>query len=119
MTVDRTHAAELVIRAMLFRDPRPASIAQALADAGLLRSPLATVYRALYDTDSLGLHTTAGAAAHVCEEAAAQDWPDARLTWSPVVEDEPEGLMAMYAGDTPTEYYTEPLLVHDSTGGAR
>lgn len=111
MSADRIHAAELVVQAMLGRDPRPAAIAAALDAAGLLRSPLATVYRALYDAESTGLHTTVAGAARACEEAAARDWPSARLTWSPVDEDEPDGLMALYAGDTPTEYYTEPLTV--------
>ncbi len=112
-----TSAAELVIRAALARDPRPASIAHALASAGLLRGPL-TVHRALYDADSVGLFLTAQVAAEVCEQAAARDWPGARLTWAAVCDQDPAGWQALYADGCPTEYYTEPVRILASASDA-
>ncbi|MFE2352238.1 hypothetical protein [Kitasatospora cineracea] len=104
-------AAELVIRAALARDPQPAYIAAALAHANLLRGQPGTAYRALYDAESAGLFLTRRVAAEVCERAAAVDWPAARLTWTAVDEDEPDGLLALYADGEPTEYYTEPVRI--------
>ncbi|MEU3563539.1 hypothetical protein [Kitasatospora sp. NPDC006786] len=111
-----THAAELVVQAMLGRpDSRPAAIVQALKDAGLLRTAPLVVYRASWDAQSLGLYASRDVARGRCllDDDVAR--PGARMVWAPVNEDDPaEEYLAADGQDT--EYCVTAVPVRLTAG---
>ncbi|MFD9064211.1 hypothetical protein ACFVZ3_22110 [Kitasatospora purpeofusca] len=119
MTDHATHAAELVVRAMLGQDPTPKAIVRALADSGLLRTTPARVFRAGYDTEGLGLYATRKAARQLCEQSAAVERPGARMAWAPVEDADPDGIEHLTADGALTDYCVVPLPVLRTAGEIR
>ncbi|MGW2544630.1 hypothetical protein ACWC5I_28070 [Kitasatospora sp. NPDC001574] len=117
MTTDEhiIHAAELVVRAMLGQDPTPAAVTHALAAAGLLRTRPATVYRADWETESIGLYASRDVAEAVCVLAAMQGQPEAVMVWDRL-DDDPDGVTYLRADGANTEYYITPLSVRLTVG---
>ncbi|MFE4397183.1 MULTISPECIES: hypothetical protein [Streptomycetaceae] len=105
-----THAAELVVQAMLGTDPTPAAIVQALAAAGLLRTTPLEVYRASWDDDSLGLYVSRDAARARCLLDAAAARPESQLAWHPVTEDDMDEEYLAADGQN-VEYYVTTVPV--------
>ncbi|MCX4686790.1 hypothetical protein OG401_21155 [Kitasatospora purpeofusca] len=120
MTGDQaTHGAELVVQAMLGQDPTPKAIVRALADARLLRTTPAMVYRAEHDTEGLGLYVSREVARELCELSAAVERPGARMAWAPVADADPDGDEYLTADGAATDYCVVRLAVRRSAGEIR